>query len=77
MAGQLTRQAQGRLKRLERFKEDEAIDRPRQEQTIKLRFHTPLRSGEKVLWTQDLRVGYDRMSRCSIARIWTCAVASA
>jgi len=60
MAGQLTRQAQGRLKRLERFKEDEAIDRPRQEQTIKLRFHTPLRSGEKVLWTQDLQVGYDR-----------------
>ena len=59
MAGQLTRQAQGRLKRLERFKEDEALDRPRQEQTIKLRFHAPLRSGEKVLWTQDLLVGYD------------------
>ncbi len=60
MAAERTRQAQGRLKRLERFKEDEAIDRPRQEQTIKLRLHTPLRSGDKVLWTQDLAIGYDR-----------------
>jgi len=60
MAAERTRQAQGRLKRLERFKEDEAIDRPRQEQTIKLRLQTPLRSGDKVLWTQDLAIGYDR-----------------
>jgi len=60
MAAERTGQAQGRLKRLERFKEDEAIDRPRQEQTIKLRLQTPLRSGDKVLWTQDLAIGYDR-----------------
>jgi len=60
MAAERTRQAQGRLKRLERFKEDEAINRPRQEQTIKLRLQTPLRSGDKVLWTQDLAIGYDR-----------------
>jgi ATP-binding cassette, subfamily F, member 3 len=60
MAGQRTRQAQGRLKRLERFKEDEALDRPRQERTISLRFQTPLRSGDKVIWSQDLIVGYDR-----------------
>ncbi len=59
MAGQLTRQAQGRLKRLERFKRDEMVDRPRQEKTIKLRFQTPLRSGDKVVWSQDLVVGYD------------------
>jgi ATP-binding cassette subfamily F protein 3 len=59
MAGQLTRQAQGRLKRLERFKEDEALDRPRQEHTIKVRFQAPLRSGDKVVWSQDLVVGYD------------------
>ena len=58
MAGQLTRQAQGRLKRLERFKEEEAIDRPRQEHSIKLRFQAPLRSGDKVIWSQDLVVGY-------------------
>jgi len=59
MAGQRTRQAQGRLKRLERFKEDEALDRPRQEHTISLRFQNPLRSGDKVIWSQDLIVGYD------------------
>jgi ATP-binding cassette subfamily F protein 3 len=58
MAGQRTRQAQGRLKRLERFKRDEALDRPLQEHTIKLRFHRPLRSGDKVIWSQDLVVGY-------------------
>ena len=59
MAGQRSRQAKGRLKRLERFKQDKALDQPRQEQTIKLRFQTPLRSGDKVLWSQDLVVGYD------------------
>jgi ATP-binding cassette subfamily F protein 3 len=58
MAGQRTRQAQGRLKRLERFKRDEALDRPLQEDTIELRFHRPLRSGDKVIWSQDLVVGY-------------------
>src|SRR5512136_1760288 len=58
MAGQRTRQAQGRLKRLERFKEDEALDRPRQEHTIKVRLQNPLRSGDKVVWSQDLVIGY-------------------
>lgn len=62
MAGQRTRQAQGRLKRLERFKRDGAVDRPLEEHTIKLRFDQPLRSGEKVIWSQDLIVGYDRES---------------
>ncbi len=60
MAGQRTRQAQGRLKRLERFKEDDLLDRPREEKNISLRFQTPLRSGDKVIWTQDLVVGYER-----------------
>jgi ATP-binding cassette subfamily F protein 3 len=59
MAGQRTRQAQGRLKRLERFKRDVAIDRPREEKSISLRFQTPLRSGDKVVWSQDLEVGYE------------------
>jgi ATP-binding cassette subfamily F protein 3 len=59
MAGQRTRQAQGRLKRLERFKRDEALDRPREQRTIKVQFQTPLRSGDKVVWSQDLAVGYD------------------
>ncbi len=59
MAGQRSRQAKGRLKRLERFKRDKAIALPRQEHTLKLRFDRPLRSGEKVVWSQDLVVGYD------------------
>ena len=59
MAGQRHRQAKGRLKRLERFKRDEALDRPVKEHSISLRFQTPLRSGDKVIWSQDLQVGYD------------------
>jgi ATP-binding cassette, subfamily F, member 3 len=59
MAGQRSRQAKGRLKRLERFKRDEMVDRPVEERTIHLRFQRPLRSGEKVLWSQDLVVGYN------------------
>jgi ATP-binding cassette subfamily F protein 3 len=59
MAGQRSRQAKGRLKRLERFKDDEMVDRPRQERTMSLRFQDPLRSGEKVVWSQDLAVGYN------------------
>jgi len=58
MAGQRSRQAKGRLKRLERFKQDVALDRPREEHTISLSFQTPLRSGDKVVWSQDLVVGY-------------------
>jgi len=59
MAGQRTRQAQGRLKRLERFKRDEVLDRPRQEKSIRLQFQAPLRSGDRVIWSQDLVVGYN------------------
>jgi ATP-binding cassette, subfamily F, member 3 len=59
MAGQRSRQAKGRLKRLERFKRDEMLDRPLEERTISLRFQRPLRSGEKVVWSQDLVVGYE------------------
>jgi ATP-binding cassette subfamily F protein 3 len=59
MAGQRSRQAKGRLKRLERFKRDTALDKPREEHTISLSFQPPLRSGDKVVWSQDLIVGYD------------------
>jgi ATP-binding cassette subfamily F protein 3 len=59
MAGQRSRQAKGRLKRLERFKRDVALDKPHEEHTISLSFQTPLRSGDKVVWSQDLVVGYD------------------
>jgi ATP-binding cassette subfamily F protein 3 len=56
-AGQRTKEAQGREKRLERL---ERLDRPRQAQTIKLRLDSDLRSGELVLRTYDLVVGYDQ-----------------
>lgn len=59
MAGQRSRQAKGRLKRLERFKQEQMLDRPRQEKTLKLHFQTPLRSGDRVVWSQDLVIGYD------------------
>jgi ATP-binding cassette subfamily F protein 3 len=58
MAGQRTRQAQGRLKRLERFQRDEAIERPREAKHIRLDLTTDVRSGNVVLRTKDLVVGY-------------------
>ncbi|MDH7485732.1 MAG: ABC-F family ATP-binding cassette domain-containing protein [Anaerolineae bacterium] len=58
MAGQRTKQAQGRLKRLERFKRDEAIERPQEAKRIRLDITTDVRSGNIVLRTKDLVVGY-------------------
>jgi ATP-binding cassette subfamily F protein 3 len=59
MAGQRTREAQGRRTRLERFLQDEAIERPREEKRIRLGLTTDIRSGDLVLATKDLAVGYD------------------
>ena len=58
MAGQRTKQAQGRLKRLERFKREGAIERPREAKRIRLDITTDVRSGDIVLRTKDLVVGY-------------------
>jgi len=55
MAGQNTRQAQGRAKRLERI---ERVERPRDHKAIKLNLRAGLRSGEIVLAARDLAVGY-------------------
>ena len=55
-AGQRTRQAQGREKRLARL---ERIERPRDEATMGLDLGKPLRSGDLVLGFYDLVVGYD------------------
>ncbi len=55
MAGQKTRQAQGRLKRLERL---ERMERPIDNKTLRLKLQTDLRSGDLVLWARDLVVGY-------------------
>jgi ATP-binding cassette, subfamily F, member 3 len=60
LAGQRTKEAQGRRTRLERFLRDEAIERPQEEQKIRLGLTTHIRSGDIVLLTKDLTVGYDQ-----------------
>ncbi|NLX10482.1 MAG: ABC-F family ATP-binding cassette domain-containing protein [Chloroflexi bacterium] len=60
IAGQNTAQAKGRLRRLERLKRDSLIERPRTQHQIHLRLKSDLRSGDKVLMTYDLKVGYQR-----------------
>jgi ATP-binding cassette subfamily F protein 3 len=55
LAGQRTREAKGRRKRLERM---EKLDRPVEQKMLKLSLQTTLRSGDLVLATHDLVVGY-------------------
>jgi ATP-binding cassette subfamily F protein 3 len=59
LAGQRTREAQGRRTRLQRFLEEEAIERPQEDKHIRLGLTTHIRSGDLVLATKDLVVGYD------------------
>jgi ATP-binding cassette subfamily F protein 3 len=56
IAGQRTREAQGRHKRLQRL---ERIGKVAKEKKISLNLHTDLRSGDLVLATHDLVVGYE------------------
>ncbi|HEY63166.1 MAG TPA: ABC-F family ATP-binding cassette domain-containing protein [Caldilineae bacterium] len=58
-AGQRSREARGRLRRLERFKRQEAIERPKEDPRIRLEITTDLRSGDLVMATEGLVVGYD------------------
>lgn len=60
MAGQRTREAQGRRTRLERFQKEEAVERPEAPQHIRVRLHPDRRSGDIVLRFADLVVGYQR-----------------
>ncbi|HIQ06755.1 MAG TPA: ABC transporter ATP-binding protein, partial [Anaerolineae bacterium] len=64
-AGQRSKQARGRLKRLERFKKEEAIERPTKERRLHLGLTTDIRSGDLVLATRNLEIGYDTpLFRC-------------
>jgi len=63
MAGQNTRQAQGRLKRLERFMEDKKLDRPMTNDSLRLSLRPSARSGDLVLRTTGLSVGYEDEGR--------------
>lgn len=58
IAGQNTAQAKGRLKRLDRLKRDALVQRPQRQQKMHLRIRANLRSGDKVLMTRGLSVGY-------------------
>jgi ATP-binding cassette subfamily F protein 3 len=58
IAGQNTRQAQGRRKRLERMLRDNAIVLPEATRTAQIRFAEATRSGDIVLQTSDLEIGY-------------------
>ena len=59
LAGQRTKEAQGRRTRLERFLRDEAIPRPQQHPGIHVHFAPQQRSGDLVLRATDLAVGYE------------------
>ena len=59
LAGQNKRQAQGRRTRLERLvAEDGLVERPGERQAIRLSLDARLRSGNLILRTKDLVVGY-------------------
>jgi ATP-binding cassette subfamily F protein 3 len=58
MAGQNTRQAQGRLKRLERLVAESTLSRPRKKRALKFGIQSGDRSGNLVLRTYGLQVGY-------------------
>jgi ATP-binding cassette, subfamily F, member 3 len=58
MAGQNTRQAQGRLKRLERMFEDSLLIRPTKKRGLHINLAASNRSGDRVLQTRNLSVGY-------------------
>lgn len=60
LAGQRTKEAQGRRTRLERFLREETVKRPQEQPQIRLGLTTHIRSGDLVLATKDLAVGYDR-----------------
>lgn len=58
IAGQNTRQAQGRRKRLERFLDEEALSLSPKQRPARIQFSAPERSGDLVLRSYDLNIGY-------------------
>jgi ATP-binding cassette subfamily F protein 3 len=58
IAGQKTRQAQGRRKRLNRLKRDHLIEKPNSEPQVRIRFERSSRSGDRVIETTRLEIGF-------------------
>jgi ATP-binding cassette subfamily F protein 3 len=60
-AGQRSKEAQGREKRLNRYKDQQALDKPNQPaKQIRLNLDSQLRSGELVLALRQMAVGYGK-----------------
>jgi len=59
IAGQRTKEAKGRRKRLERFIRDEAVEKPRAARTINVSLRPLRRGGRMVLAAEDLEAGYE------------------
>jgi ATP-binding cassette, subfamily F, member 3 len=59
LAGQRTKEAQGRRTRLERYLRDEAVNKPREHQTIQVNLAAGGRTGDFVLRVDDMVAGYD------------------
>ncbi len=59
LAGQRTKEAQGRRTRLERFLKTEAKPKPRRHENIHVRLTPGGRTGDLVLRTADLQAGYE------------------
>ena len=69
IAGQNTKQAQGRRTRLERMiKEDGLVELPREQRSIRVHMDARLRSGNIVLRSHDLAVGYRAAGRPAARR---------
>lgn len=58
-AGQRAKQAKGREKRLDRFKRDDALERPIEFETMKLTFKSGPRASDNVIITNELGVEYE------------------
>ena len=58
LAGQRTKEAQGRRRRLQRYLRDEAVDRPRQHKRMHLSLASSGRTGDIVLRLEELALGY-------------------
>ncbi len=59
LAGTRAREARGRRTRLERFAEQQAVEKPKEHKQARVRFSPSARSGEMVLAARGLAVGYD------------------
>ncbi len=66
-AGQRSREAQGREKRLNRLKEQSLLTRPKEPGKLKLFLESQLRSGELVLALDGLVVGYENRGQNGVS----------